>query len=163
MKSDIRTKMARWIGLNDPSKIVRMLQVCAGAILLVALSAGLIDAPAFAQRCNPGYGICPGGGCVPLGSVCCGGGRYCKAGQICINNGAGCLNRSSDRVCANGSYCDPGSHCATDGRCYSNTRAPQNDRGKRNGGSGGGGSGCVNGKWQPPDCGGRWYACGTIC
>src|SRR5262245_20920636 len=25
------------------------------------------------------------------------------------------------------------------------------------------GKGCVGGYWQPPDCQGRWYKCGTVC
>jgi len=104
-------------------KIALALQVWAAAILLVVLSAGLIDTPAHAQRCRPGYGWCATGGCAPLGSVCCRGGGYCRSGQICIKNGTACLNRGSDRVCGNGAYCNAGSHCGRNGRCYSNRPA----------------------------------------
>jgi hypothetical protein len=112
--------------LGRLGKLAMALQVWAAAILLVVLSAGLIDTPAHAQRCRPGYGLCASGGCAPLGSVCCRGGGYCRSGQICIKNGTACLNRSSDRVCGNGAYCNPGYHCGRNGRCYSNApaRAP---------------------------------------
>lgn len=108
---------------DRPSGIVRALQVWAAAVLLIILSAGLIDTPAHALRCRPGYGLCSSGGCAPLGSVCCRGGGYCRSGQICIKNGTACLNRGSDRVCGNGAYCNAGSHCGRNGRCYSNTPA----------------------------------------
>ena len=104
-------------------KIVQTVQIWAAAVLFVVVSAGLIDTPAHAQRCRPGYGWCATGGCAPLGTVCCRGGGYCRSGQICIKNGTACLNRSSDRVCGNGAYCNAGSHCGRNGRCYSNTPA----------------------------------------
>lgn len=102
---------------------IRVLQVWAIATLLTVLSVGLIDTPAHAQRCRPGYGLCRSGGCAPLGTVCCRGGGYCRSGQLCIKNGTACLNRSSDRVCGNGAYCNAGSHCGRNGRCYSNAPA----------------------------------------
>jgi hypothetical protein len=106
--------------------ILTALQLWAAATLLLLLSAGLIDTPADARSCRPGYGLCASGGCAPLGSVCCRGGGYCRSGQICIKNGTACLNRGSDRVCGNGAYCNPGFHCGRNGRCYSNApaRAP---------------------------------------
>jgi hypothetical protein len=105
------------------SKILRALHVWATAVLLVGLSAGLIDTPAQAQRCRAGYGLCASGGCAPIGAVCCRGGGYCRSGQICIKNGTACLNRSSDRVCGNGTYCNAGSYCGQHGRCYSSAPA----------------------------------------
>ena len=29
--------------------------------------------------------------------------------------------------------------------------------------SSGSSSDCVNGRWKPPGCQGRWYKCGTVC
>jgi hypothetical protein len=66
--------------------------------------------------CRAGEGLCPGGGCAPLGSVCCSGNRHCPSGTVCTR-GSECLPRNSPRVCSNGSYCDadhicmPGNHC----------------------------------------------------
>jgi hypothetical protein len=112
---------------QDPAgrfgKGIRALHLWAMTALLVVASAGLVDTPAHAQRCRPGYGLCNNGGCAPLGTVCCRGGGYCRSGQICIKNGTACLNRSSDRICGNGAYCNAGSHCGRNGRCYSNTPA----------------------------------------
>jgi hypothetical protein len=104
-------------------RVARAFQHWAAALLLVVLSAGVIDTPAHALTCRAGYGLCASGGCAPLGSVCCRGGGYCRSGQICIKNGTACLNRSSDRVCGNGAFCNAGSHCGRNGRCYSNTPA----------------------------------------
>lgn len=130
MAMAIIANCAPQIGLNGAldrarglGKVIRALQVWAAVVLLLALSAGLIDTPANAQRCRPGYGLCSTGGCAPLGTVCCRGGGYCRSGQICVKNGTACLNRSSDRVCGNGAYCSAGSHCGRNGRCYSNAPA----------------------------------------
>ncbi|MCB1549758.1 MAG: DUF4189 domain-containing protein [Hyphomicrobiaceae bacterium] len=43
----------------------------------------LAPAPAAAQ-CNPGYKLCPdhlGGGCAPIGSICCAGGKHVTSGR----------------------------------------------------------------------------------
>ena len=105
------------------AKIVRALRLAAASILLMILSFGIIDTPAYSLSCRAGYGLCASGGCAPLGTVCCRGRGYCRSGQICIKNGTACLNRSSERVCRNGQFCNAGSYCGRDGRCYSSAPA----------------------------------------
>ena len=82
--------------------------------------AGITSASA---DCAPGYGECPGGGCAPLGSVCCGGNEYCPAGTVCTKAGdSRCLDRSSPSLCSDGvSYCEAGSMCTNDNKCLSMT------------------------------------------
>jgi hypothetical protein len=89
----------------------RMLGLCAAvALCLFAAS------PASAQ-CQPGWGLCPGGGCAPLGAVCCYNYRWCPGGHICTREGS-CLRLSDPRVCRNGNYCYPGEYCGGNNRCY---------------------------------------------
>lgn len=101
---------------------------------------------AMAQSCRPGYGLCPDGGCAPLGSTCCPNGRYAESGRFCCSDGSSCpngtvctkpgdnycLSRTSARVCSDGrSYCNEGYRCGSDNKCYPMSASP---------GSGGGGS-----------------------
>lgn len=93
--------------------MLRVLGLC-GVVALGLFAAS----PASAQgRCQPGWGLCPGGGCAPLGAVCCANYRWCPGGHICTNEGT-CLRLSDPRVCPNGSYCYPGEYCGADYRCY---------------------------------------------
>jgi hypothetical protein len=64
--------------------------------------------------CNPGYGLCPNGGCAPLGSVCCGDG-YCGAGTTC-GGGGGCVP-NSNVDCGSGKSCRAGTTCGRGGGC----------------------------------------------
>ena len=104
------------------------LAVC---VLAIVLAVALLGGQASAQ-CAYGWGVCPGGGCAPLGSVCCpdgtftaqgrvccGGGRSCPGGSICTNTNE-CLPYHSRRVCSDGSYCPPGFECeySGPGGCY---------------------------------------------
>lgn len=100
----------------------------------VVLFAAYVLSISFAHAaCKPGYGECPdrlGGGCAPLGnvccaggtnappgSVCCKGGTHCEKGQICIKDGK-CLAKTSMRYCPDGGYCNEGYRCGSDSKCY---------------------------------------------
>ncbi len=56
-------------------------------ILVGGIMLGLIGcAPGAMAACDPGWGECPqslGGGCAPLGAVCCPGGTHVPAGNSC--------------------------------------------------------------------------------
>lgn len=93
------------------------------------------------ESCDPGYGLCPGGGCAPLGSMCCRSGGYCPRGKTCTPNGKclpdgytncgdgrGCkpgytCGRGADCIpqgtvdCGDGKYCDAGDTCGRGGGC----------------------------------------------
>jgi hypothetical protein len=111
--------------------------------LLLLLGVSVLPA---STQCRPGYGLCPGGGCAPLGNVCCPGGTHAPAGSICCpggtfarpgyiccpdrgscpsnsicTNDGGCLLRISERVCADGSYCNRGFICIRGNQCLSVT------------------------------------------
>jgi len=78
----------------------------------------------LAQFCGFGWGVCPSGGCAPLGSVCCGNG-YCSAGQTCC--GTRCCHPGS--VCTRfgcvptgaldcgSNWCPAGTECSSGGGC----------------------------------------------
>lgn len=60
----------------------RFLSALLGAVMLAALA----PMPAAFADCDSGWGLCPdslGGGCAPMGSVCCAGGRHVGPGQTC--------------------------------------------------------------------------------
>jgi hypothetical protein len=92
------------------------------------------SAPAVAYSyCPSGYS-CPSGTCAEAGADCCGrygSNTYCKRGNRCHPEGdgccpddtipvkGGCLKKSSDRVCGDGSYCDPGYACIAGNKCLS--------------------------------------------
>lgn len=79
----------------------------------------------LAQFCPPGWGICPGGGCAPLGSSCCGGGRYCNPGFTCCGTGCcapgaictrfGCTPPGA--IDCGSHWCQPGQRCGSGGGC----------------------------------------------
>lgn len=121
--------------------------------LLNSLDSGNQQQGSSSNQCSSGYGLCPDGGCAPLGSVCCGNGTHCGKGNICganntcipINSGqvcsdghrycnAGyicgsdfsCIASWSDRVCSDHrSYCSEGDVCGTDNKCYSRASLEQ--------------------------------------
>jgi len=81
------------------------------------------------RYCASGNNCMSDGGCAPAGTVYCGGNRYCQPGNLCIPGG--CLSRSSERVCSNGtSFCQPGFMCMNDGRCLA-TSSPRYCGGRR--------------------------------
>jgi hypothetical protein len=84
-----------------------------GCILaaLIAISV-LLSNSAYAQ-CIPGWGLCPGGYCAPLASVCCGNGRYCPRGTSCGSRGT-CLS-VGHIDCGDGQHCRVGTRCARSG------------------------------------------------
>lgn len=83
--------------------------------LLHSIFLSLISSDSSNAACARGWGLCPSGGCAPLGSVCCGNRRHCPSGSICA--GSKCLSRKSIRVCPDGRYCNPGHICMNNGRC----------------------------------------------
>jgi hypothetical protein len=78
----------------------------------------------FAQGCAWGWGLCPNGGCAPMGSICCPSG-YCPAGTqccgtACCNPGSicsrfGCVPQGS--IDCGSHWCNPGQQCASGNSC----------------------------------------------
>lgn len=109
----------------------------AASITLLCLGVFVSPMPAYAN-CGPGWGTCTGTNkCAPLGADCCtrfGRDTHCKPGNTChrtggccrdgqIHTATGCLDRSSERVCTDGSYCNAGSACIGGNKCLATTSA----------------------------------------
>ena len=101
---------------------------------LLSLFASILLAGPVEAYCATGH-QCPSGTCAPAGADCCGRyGRdtYCSPGNKCHRNGgccadgsvhteSGCLDRTSDRVCSNGTYCNAGYACIGGNNCLAVT------------------------------------------
>lgn len=95
-------------------------------LILLAAVIGLLALPAPARAaCQAGYAACPqslGGGCAPIGSVCCPGATHVPAGRTCGPEAVGSYGATAAGISSRGDYVgvgfanDYGTQSAADAR-----------------------------------------------
>ena len=77
-------------------------------IIALAIGLGYTLAPSSAHAaCQAGYAACPqslGGGCAPIGSVCCPGATHVPAGRTCGREAVGSYGATAAGISGNGDY-----------------------------------------------------------